>query len=959
MPPTACLDLAAIRKLAGGSLSAAQANGLLQHIENCTVCAKKLGSLPKDDTLFGTFGAETLAGDTAMARVARLIQRLRGEVPREEQITRAPPAPPAGGPTVDAKTYLPSAGRPKESRSAAVDAPSVDRALYDFLAPPEADDELGRLGPYRVLKVLGAGGMGVVFKAEDPMLQRPVALKAMLPTLAVSATARERFLREARSAASIKHDHIVHIYQVGEDRGVPFLAMEFLDGEPLDERLKRPGPMPLSEVLRIGREVAEGLEAAHTRGLVHRDIKPANIWLEGERGRVKILDFGLARSASGQSQLTQSGAIIGTPAYMAPEQAQGKSVDHRCDLFSLGGVLYRIVTGKMPFKGADTISTLMAVATHNPPAPQRLRAEMPHELSDLVMTLLAKDPAERPASARAVAETLASLAQPQTMPPPTARPAVATMVKPPRSEPSRTVKRPAAPERTGIAKQGKGRRSPIVWIVAAVASALGLLGIAACVLGAFLLRIQSADGTLVLEADDDVQVRVLQGGKQLTLLDTRNNTEVRLAAGTYELELAGGKEGLKLQTKQFMLKRGDREIARVRFEPRADAAPKTPLVNPSSKAPPPTGFVSLFNGKDLTGWKPSPNWRVNNGVLYGSGPASSYLYSKRADFKDFHLIAEVRINDRGNSGIFFRSEFAEPFPRGFEAQINSTHGDPVRTGSLHPFNLNLSQEERKRCVVTEQLHKPDEWFTLEVLAQQNHITLRVNGKTTADYFDAKERFTQGHLALQQHDAQCQVAFRRIEIKELPTTAESSRSFFNGKDLNGWRGLPGRWSVKDGAIVGAPVAGAPAHTFLVSEKSYRDFDLRFQVRRKDGIGNSGVQFRSQIADLSKFSVVGPQCEIDSASVKYPPGSLVSEPNGKPFAILAPQKLIAQSYKDADFNEFRIRCAGKYVLITVNGITAIDGTFPELPNEGVIAWQLHGTRPPTEVIFRNIEFVDLNP
>src|SRR4029077_20611447 len=135
------------------------------------------------------------------------------------------------------------------------------------------------LGPYRVLKVLGAGGMGVVYQAEDPHLQRLVALKAMLPRPAASASARERFLREARAAAAIEHDYIVHIYQVGEDRGVPFIAMPFLKGEPLDARLKREGKLPVAEAVRIACQTSEGLSAAHEQGLIHRDIKPANLWL--------------------------------------------------------------------------------------------------------------------------------------------------------------------------------------------------------------------------------------------------------------------------------------------------------------------------------------------------------------------------------------------------------------------------------------------------------------------------------------------------------------------------------------------------------------------------------------------------------------------------------------------------------------------------------------------------------
>jgi serine/threonine protein kinase/DNA-directed RNA polymerase subunit RPC12/RpoP len=311
----------------------------------------------------------------------------------------------------------PEGGQATETLSPVAAAKSKE--LYDFLAPPQGPDQLGRLGPYRVLKVLGAGGMGVVFQAEDPLLERKVALKAMLPSLAASEAARQRFLREAQTAAAIEHDHIVHIYQVGEDRGVPFMAMQLLKGEALDERLKRTDTLPLAEIRRIGREAALGLAAAHACGLVHRDIKPANLWLEEGTGRVKILDFGLARAAQDNAHLTQSGAIIGTPAYMAPEQANGNTVDGRTDLFSLGCVLYRLSTGSLPFKGSDALSTLVAIATENPRAPRELNPALPPRLSDLVMQLLEKDPGKRPASADQVAARLASLetAEPSTAPP--------------------------------------------------------------------------------------------------------------------------------------------------------------------------------------------------------------------------------------------------------------------------------------------------------------------------------------------------------------------------------------------------------------------------------------------------------------------------------------------------------------------------------------------------------------
>jgi serine/threonine protein kinase len=166
---------------------------------------------------------------------------------------------------------------------------AIPSEYYDFLAPAQGTGEIGRLGPYRVLEVLGAGGMGVVFQAEDLLLERKVALKAMLPSLAASESSRQRFLREAKAAAALGHDHIVRIYQVGEDRGVPYIAMEFLLGEALDERLKCQKRLLLPQILRIGRETALGLAAAHKHGLVHREIRPTNLWLEAETDRVKIL----------------------------------------------------------------------------------------------------------------------------------------------------------------------------------------------------------------------------------------------------------------------------------------------------------------------------------------------------------------------------------------------------------------------------------------------------------------------------------------------------------------------------------------------------------------------------------------------------------------------------------------------------------------------------------------------
>jgi serine/threonine protein kinase len=281
---------------------------------------------------------------------------------------------------------------------------------YSFLAPPESPEEMGRLGNYLIRRVLGTGAMGIVFEAQDLHLKRLAALKVMKPSLAAQADFHRRFLREAQLAAAIDHEHIVTIYQVGEDRGIPYLAMKLLQGESLEARLGRSGGrLPLAEVLRIGREIAEGLAAAHSKGLVHRDIKPANIWLEEDRKRVKIVDFGLAVGNGPDAHFTQAGAVIGTPSYMAPEQANGEEVDGRCDLFSLGSVLYRISTGRLPFDGKDTMAVLMALATKTPVPPGKIDSQLPPAFSGLVMRLLDKERGERPQSAREVVERIEAI----------------------------------------------------------------------------------------------------------------------------------------------------------------------------------------------------------------------------------------------------------------------------------------------------------------------------------------------------------------------------------------------------------------------------------------------------------------------------------------------------------------------------------------------------------------------
>ena len=234
------------------------------------------------------------------------------------------------------------------------------------LGPPRRAGDAGTLGPYDVVKLISIGGMGMVFLAHDGRLQRQVALKAMHPASAGDATSRQRFLREARAVAAVKHDHIVAIHAVEEDAPVPYLVMEYVEGQSLRELLDQEPPLAPREIARIGAEAALALAAAHARGLVHRDVKPANILLEQPRRRVKLTDFGLARAVEG-THLTDAGLVAGTPHFMSPEQALGRPVDARSDLFSLGAVLYTLAAGQPPFEADSSVAVLRRVADDAPP----------------------------------------------------------------------------------------------------------------------------------------------------------------------------------------------------------------------------------------------------------------------------------------------------------------------------------------------------------------------------------------------------------------------------------------------------------------------------------------------------------------------------------------------------------------------------------------------------------------
>jgi hypothetical protein len=538
----ACPDPATLSRLMLGQIAGPEGEQLARHLEACDRCAAALRTLQIDDTLIEAArsrrGQEAGPEGSAIRDLIERLARLR---------------PQAALPAGDATEALTSTEQTPTPRGAA--GPET----FGFLSPPQGPGELGRLGDYRVLKLLGQGGMGFVFQAEDMHLQRQVALKVMKPEAANRAGARERFLREARAAAALEHDHIVTIYRVGEERGVPYLAMQWLKGMSLEERLQRPGALSISQVLRLGQQIARGLHAAHERGLVHRDVKPANLWIEPEHGgRIRILDFGLARTVADEVHLTQSGMIIGTPLYMAPEQARGGKVDARSDLFSLGIVLYRMCTGRLPFRGDSTMAILSALALDTPQALRQLNATVPPELDELVIQLLAKDPAARPVSARAVAERLQWIErQPASARGAGELPAPRVAVRLAQPVASEADTRLLEETRERPAKSAPRRR----WLLA-VAVAAALVGSAAT---AIVMVVRTGEGTVEIVTDDPKVKVTVEGDGVFRVIDPEKELTVRLKAGKFRVRLGEGAGGLELvSSDEFTLERNGKTTVTIR-----------------------------------------------------------------------------------------------------------------------------------------------------------------------------------------------------------------------------------------------------------------------------------------------------------------------------------------------------------------------------------------------------------
>ena len=435
-----CPDAALLRALLDGTLPDDQQAATQAHVDRCPVCEAALRQM--------TAGGESWIGMAAKLNgVGSLFQAASNDLENQlgDQRPENDSRPPRDPKLAAAMERL----KADNGSGSELNEPATDpQRTLDFLQPADDPKLLGKLGRHEISEVVGWGGMGVVLKAYDPSLHRVVAVKVLASHLAHHAVARKRFIREAQAAAAVCHDNVVTIHAIEDGlsgtalaagvgdqshrkspaasavpltRALPKIIMQFVAGGSLQERIDQEAPLELKEILRIAMQTAAGLAAAHAQGVVHRDVKPANILLENGVQRVKLTDFGLARVMDDAS-LTLSGVIAGTPQYMAPEQAWGRDVDARADLFSLGAVIYAMCSGHSPFRARTTMAVLKRVCEDAPRPLRAINPDVPDWLCAIIDKLLAKKPEERFQSANEVSELLgrwlAHVQQPTVVPPP-------------------------------------------------------------------------------------------------------------------------------------------------------------------------------------------------------------------------------------------------------------------------------------------------------------------------------------------------------------------------------------------------------------------------------------------------------------------------------------------------------------------------------------------------------------
>ena len=934
-----------------GKLDDPSASTVHEHLEGCEDCRRRVSEFTSDSFL-GRFR--------------------EGHKPSERSI-------PGGSPDAGTLSFM-------QSRVA---SPPL---ATDTLPPGLADHP-----DYEIRRELGRGGMGVVYLAHNAMMGRDEVLKVMGRHIIERPGVLERFQREIRAVAKLRHPNIVAAYHAFRIEGGLVFSMEYVEGLDLSRLVKTKGPLSVAHAAYFAHQAALGLQHAYEKGLIHRDIKPHNLMLthDGKARLVKVLDFGLAKATREEKVdggLTSEGQALGTPDYIAPEQiVNALDVDIRADLYSLGGTLFYLLTGRPPFQATSLYDIYQAHMSRDAEPLNLIRPEVPAELAALVGKMMAKDPNRRFQRPGEVAEALKPFfkAKPARVAPEISRvepvqarplPRIAEETEPATSgprpiTPAKPTAEPAAvewdrlidvrepetvlEEPLPVMRPGRPR-----WLWPSV-SAASLLGALLLAWLAGVLKVKTPDGVIVLEnVPKDAEVLVDGAKIRLAWAGDDKPLEIRTMPGEHKVQVE--KDGFKTFGESVTIKNGGSEAVIVRLErliddrivpeakgkPPADPGPVRHgnAETPAGKADA-EGFISLFNGVNLDGWKTHQSqpgrWRVEDGILIGSGPVS-HLYSERGDYKDVHVRVEARINRDGNSGVFVRSSFG-PTSGGLAAMRPKSSTSAAITGQEA-----CTVGDKPLVTNSAPLIVTGQWFAMDLIAVGDRVVIKVNGTTTADYKDDNRLFSSGHIALQQNTPKTVIEFRKIDIKEVdrePSEANGFRPLFNGKDLNGWSawGKDGPlsesnvhqfWSVRDGALHGS---GGQSHLFSPSG-DYQDFRLKAEVKINDG-GNSGIYFRAtRMAGFPK----GYEAQINSTHrdpIKT--GSLYKLVNVN--QMLVPP--------DTWFT-LEVEAIGNRIRIWIDGQCHVDTTDPrQAYNRGFIAIQAHS--PESHVQIRKLEVMELDP
>jgi serine/threonine protein kinase len=825
-------------------------------------------------------------------------------------------------------------------------------------APPPANTlppGLADHPDYEIKRELGRGGMGVVYLAHNTLMGRDEVLKVMARQIIERPGVLERFLREIRVVAKLRHPNIVTAYHATRLGDSIVFAMEYVEGLDLSRIVTAKGPLPVGHACNFVCQAALGLQHAHEEGLVHRDIKPGNLMLSRNRDKatVKVLDFGLAKATREEkvdAKLTSVGQALGTPDYIAPEQIiDAPSADIRADIYSLGGTFYHLLTGRPPFQADSLYDMFQAHMSRDADPVNFVRPEVPAELAALVAKMMAKDPARRFQMPGEVAQALTPFfkkgnvafkgtnpqvsrdgqpapSRPETeaVPVPAERPTDAA--RPVLRAKKSTATAAPGPQWESLielrATKSSADESPKVeptrrppwkkWPIALAGALFGLIA-----LGVIIITIRDKNGRETKITVPDDSTVVVEGPRKNVELKPPANRQA--ATGntsdlTSELRDAGGPPVDKPQ------------------------GPPTDNVGASE-------FVSLFNGKDLSGWKKNPfgqvDWVVRDRAIQTT--SNGRLYTNRGDYRDFHLRAELKAEDNCLGGVFFRSAISDHRESSYIAIINTlqSHSEEPKTGSLsrdvHTGSRTILQSAGAELV------RPQQWFTLEVIAVGSHFIVKIDGKQVAEGDDLENTYDRGYIALQRDMSSHggELSCRKIEIKELTGKADGAKKvdvykvhagedrisenevvLFNGRNLEGWAAFKNRqpFPVSSDGFVDRGELHCPRDVVgsLRTISSFQNFVLKLEFRIPRGAGD----VRSQIWLLPKdetatFQINGVQdsCIIICRVAPGEAGDLAIGGPGRDDTIRSRQ--VESEKAIGEWNEMEIRSIGSDLTYFLNG------------------------------------------